>query len=226
MNYVYTINQFFDTMKNLLLLSHLIFLSNFSFAQLNAEFTWCPEPDSSAQICCIRFENLSTDTGGTITSYFYIFGDGTESTLMQPLHCYSQLGTYIVYLFVTDNLGNVDTAIHSLTITHVDTAGCNCDSLIGINEAEAGFDDFNLTPNPIEDHATLTWSLNGISSRNFSKTDMIIYNAAGQAVRIDPIQLEEGKYNFERRDLQSGIYYFKIVSADKKLCGRGKFILK
>lgn len=213
-------------MKKLILIFWSLFIFNLSNAQLNAEFTWCPVPDSSGQLCCIQFENLSTDTGGIITSYFYIFGDGQESTLMEPRHCYVAIGTYEVYLFVTDNMGNTDTAIHNLTITHLDTVGCNCDSLIGINENDFNNNLFSLSPNPFRENSTLTWKIKGNSSGNLSPAEIRIYNSTGTIVRVEDVHLNKSQFILERKDLPAGIYNFEILSGDKTRMGTGKFIIE
>lgn len=48
----------------------------------------------------------SSDPDGTITSYQWTFGDGTNGTGAAPSHVYSSAGNYIVTLTVTDNSGN------------------------------------------------------------------------------------------------------------------------
>ena len=75
----------------------------------------------------------STDNRG-IASYEWSFGDGSTSTLMEPVHSYAAVGTYTVTLTVTDTSGN-KTAAHyqvkveepsrvgQLTVTVVDENG-------------------------------------------------------------------------------------------------------
>jgi PKD repeat protein len=48
----------------------------------------------------------SSDADGTITSYQWTFGDGTNGTGTAPSRIYSSTGNYIVTLTVTDNSGN------------------------------------------------------------------------------------------------------------------------
>ena len=52
----------------------------------------------------------SSDPDGTIVSYSWDFGDGTKGTGVSVQHAYSQDGSYIVTLTVTDNDGAKDTA--------------------------------------------------------------------------------------------------------------------
>jgi xanthomonalisin len=63
------------------------------------------------------FTNTSTDTGGTITSYAWTFGDGGTSTTASPSHTYTAAGTYTVTLKVTDSTGATNTKTGSVTVT-------------------------------------------------------------------------------------------------------------
>jgi PKD repeat protein len=58
----------------------------------------------------------SYDPDGTITSYFWDFGDGTTETGVTVQHAYSQDGTYTVTLTVTDDGGATDTASATKTV--------------------------------------------------------------------------------------------------------------
>jgi pseudomonalisin len=63
------------------------------------------------------FTNTSTDTGGTITSYAWNFGDGSTSTSASPSHTYTAAGTYTVSLEVTDSTGATNTKTGSVTVS-------------------------------------------------------------------------------------------------------------
>ncbi|MBD8872729.1 protease pro-enzyme activation domain-containing protein [Rhodanobacter sp. DHB23] len=63
------------------------------------------------------FTNTSTDTGGTISTYSWTFGDGGTSTAASPSHTYTAAGTYTVSLTVTDNTGATSTKSGSVTVT-------------------------------------------------------------------------------------------------------------
>jgi pseudomonalisin len=65
----------------------------------------------------VSFTNTSTDTGGTITSYAWNFGDGSTSTSASPSHTYSAAGTYTVSLEVTDSTGATNTKTGSVTVS-------------------------------------------------------------------------------------------------------------
>ncbi|HEX7815186.1 protease pro-enzyme activation domain-containing protein [Dyella sp.] len=65
----------------------------------------------------VNFTNTSTDTGGTISSYAWTFGDGGTSTSASPSHTYSAAGTYTVTLKVTDSTGATNTKTGSVTVS-------------------------------------------------------------------------------------------------------------
>jgi PKD repeat protein len=51
------------------------------------------------------YSSGSTDSDGSIVSYFWEFGDSTNSTSRNPSHVYSEEGTYTVTLTITDDDG-------------------------------------------------------------------------------------------------------------------------
>ena len=56
----------------------------------------------------VRFTNSSTGNGLT---YLWKFGDGTTSTVQNPIHNYTNSGTFSVSLYVTSSIGCKDTLI-------------------------------------------------------------------------------------------------------------------
>jgi PKD repeat protein len=178
----------------------------------------------TAQSCCIQFQNLSVDSVGTITAYHWDFGDVDISNISDPLHCYPVTGTFIVYMFVTSSSG-VDTAIHPLTITHLDTTGCNCDSLIGVNEISARNFAVYIFPNPFHDKTTI--SLHTELNKNLSEAEIRIYNSIGVMVRKENVALDKKQeLVFERESLPPGIYYFEISSEGILQAAHGKLLIK
>ncbi|GLQ91462.1 protease pro-enzyme activation domain-containing protein [Dyella acidisoli] len=65
----------------------------------------------------VSFTNSSTDTGGTISSYAWNFGDNSTSTSASPSHTYAAAGTYTVTLTVKDSTGATNTKSASVTVT-------------------------------------------------------------------------------------------------------------
>ncbi len=70
----------------------------------NADFT--QDKTSGCYPTYINFTNTSTPgTGGTITSYAWTFGDGTQDTVPNPSHRYTLAGSFPVTLYVTNSFG-------------------------------------------------------------------------------------------------------------------------
>ncbi len=59
------------------------------------------------------FTDLST---GSVSSWYWLFGDGNNSTLQNPSHYYSFAGTYHVCLVTTSNGGCLDTTCWDVTV--------------------------------------------------------------------------------------------------------------
>ena len=85
------------------------------FAPPNANFTY--NPINPTRIDIIQFYDTSTDDG-TITDWFWEFGDEYSSTLQNPTHQYADLGTYLVNLTVWDNENNSNTTQKIITIVN------------------------------------------------------------------------------------------------------------
>jgi len=67
----------------------------------------------------INFTNTSEDSYGTIVSRFWDFGDGTNSTLQNPSHSFTQKGEYIIALTVTDNDGAQSSTSQSIVVLNL-----------------------------------------------------------------------------------------------------------
>jgi len=72
----------------------------------NASFSFSPSRQTAEQP--VTFDaSTSYDLDGTISTYFWDFGDGTNATAPNPIitHTYLIYGTYVAFLTVTDNDG-------------------------------------------------------------------------------------------------------------------------
>lgn len=66
----------------------------------------------------VAFTDTSTDTGGSIGTHAWSFGDGGTDTTANPSHTYAAAGTYTVSETVTDSVnGSSNTKTVSLTVT-------------------------------------------------------------------------------------------------------------
>jgi PKD repeat protein len=72
-----------------------------------ADFTFSQLPITVATPHSIQFSSATSSAapGRTITSYFWDFGDGTNSTLAGPTHNYAGAASFNVTLTVTDSAG-------------------------------------------------------------------------------------------------------------------------
>ena len=71
----------------------------------------------------------SFDPDGTITSYFWDFGDGNSSTSANPTHTYGGVGSYNVVLTVTDDMGATDNDAATATVTDPGGSGIPCEDM-------------------------------------------------------------------------------------------------
>ena len=63
----------------------------------------------------VEFTDNSTDIDGTITAWYWDFGDGTNSPEQNPIQNYTAIGTYTVTLNVTDNNGATDSVSENIS---------------------------------------------------------------------------------------------------------------
>jgi PKD repeat protein len=81
-------------------------LSSFSFSP--------PTPTTKDTV---QFTDASYTSKGTMTAWFWNFGDGNSSTEQNPTHNYTQSGQYLVTLQVTTSEGMTDTMTTSLVVS-------------------------------------------------------------------------------------------------------------
>jgi gliding motility-associated-like protein len=98
-------------------------------AQLNANFTIAPS--NGCQPILVNFTNTST---GNPVSFFWDFGNGTQSTLANPSSTYFNAGVFNVKLVITNAAGDKDSIIKTnavtvhpkpiVNFTAIDSVGC------------------------------------------------------------------------------------------------------
>ncbi len=83
----------------------------------------------------VRFTGSnSSDSDGNIVSYSWDFKDGNTSSTANPVHTFSQNGSYNVTLTVTDNDGAVGTSSVIVTVGSVGSANLNCSGVVDVQD--------------------------------------------------------------------------------------------
>ena len=96
----------------------------------------------------------STDPDGTITDYAWDFGDGNTAAGATASHTYTSEGTYTITLYVTDDDGEVGSAIQAITVN------------VPPNLPPTA----TFSANPTSGHAPLAVSVNGSASTDSDGT--------------------------------------------------------
>lgn len=141
----------------------------------NANFTYNLSNDS---IYCYPIDSNAN-------SYFWDFGDGNSSNLINPIHYYINTGNYQIKLIISNACG-LDTVIKQVTITN----------LLENNE-----NSIYIYPNPAKDNIF-------ISSLNDKIISFEIFDIYGNKI----IKREENSKNFviDISYLNKGIYFIKL----------------
>ena len=80
-----------------------------------ADFSFLPSNPTT--IDTISFTDISTDSDGSIVSWYWDFGDGNTSTIANPTHSYSIPNNYFVTLTVTDDDGGIDDITKNIVVS-------------------------------------------------------------------------------------------------------------
>ena len=118
----------------------------------NASYNVYPD---STNLLTYYFANTSTGVSSTNT-YYWSFGDGTTSALTNPSHTYSNYGSYLVCLHVSDALGTIlCTYCDSLEVDTSSTQNCHA-----YFQYTVSGNTVSLNGNSNIQSATYIWSLN------------------------------------------------------------------
>lgn len=78
-------------------------------------------PTSGTVPLTVQFNGSGIDSDGNIISYYWTFGDGSNSRQQNLSHTYTTQGTYKVSLTVTDNKGGTGTDLITITVNNEST---------------------------------------------------------------------------------------------------------
>lgn len=118
----------------------------------NAEFTWEQIPGTLQ----IHFNSTSTSEHD-IVSYHWNFGDNHEGDGSSPYHTYTEGGTYVVCLIITDNVGCVSDVCHEVTVQGLPPSECNAEF---IWEQFSGTLEIDFTNTSTSDHDIVSFNWN------------------------------------------------------------------
>jgi len=124
-----------DTFQHIVILNRNP-ISNFSYS-----------PDNPTDLQTVNFTDLSNDTDGNITSWYWMFGDENTSTIQNPSHQYSDNGTFTVTLNVTDNDNATNETSQQISILNVGpTSNFNYTPSIPMVNETVQFNDTSTDP--------------------------------------------------------------------------------
>ena len=78
----------------------------------------------------VSFSDSSFITTGKAKSWSWNFGDGQNSSLENPSHTYSGVGTYTVQLITSDSLGCADTTYSAIVVSSIASIDAGADATI------------------------------------------------------------------------------------------------
>lgn len=142
-----------------------------------------------------------TDNSTGAISWLWDFGDGNTSTLQNPVHYYSSLGSYIVTLTVSNGTCN------NVTTQTVDITQVGLPQLSDNNS-------FLLYPNPSSEIITIAFE-------SIEKSvEVSIIDALGKEVSnytITPVVSNQFKSDFDLKQFAIGIYSIQISVGEKTI---------
>lgn len=148
----------------------------------SVDFTFSPTSPTDQDL--IQFTDLSSDADGIITSWSWEFGDGATSSLQNPTHHYTAVGSYRVNLTVWDDDGGNNPASKDIVVSNVSlasnvppTADFTSSPSLPTASDVVQFTDASTDP----DGTIVSWSWNfGDGTYSTSKNPQHSYNTHGQ----------------------------------------------
>lgn len=157
------------------------------------DFTFAATNTLSSEYCSMSW---SVSPGVTISS----------TTAMNPTFTISTIGTFTVYLMVTDANGS------QMAMSSITTNTC-LDVAVGEEKNQIG--SIALYPNPASEQVTLR-----ITTQNAGVINASVYDITGKLV-LSPVQNQtlvngENSFNLSTSELQNGVYFVTLSSAKGK----------
>ena len=138
-----------------------------------------------------------TMTGNGHTSQTWNFGDGSNSSDLNPTHVYSASGNYTITLITSNGCGN-DTIVQTVAIIISATDNYN-DKVV-----------FNLVPNPASDFINMEFDGFKTGEFKIAVTDLSGRKLIDQTLYLSGKQVQ----NMEISNLPAGAYFVKLTGTD------------
>jgi len=142
-----------------------------------------------------------TDNSAGAISWLWDFGDGNTSTLQNPVHYYSSLGSYTVTLTVSNG-----------TCTNVTTQTIDI-TQVGLPQLTDN-NSFLLYPNPSSEYITIAFESSAQS------VEIAVFDALGKEVfnsTITPAVANQYKNNLDLKQYAKGIYTIQISVGKERI---------
>lgn len=145
-----------------------------------------------------------SDSSVNADEYLWTFSDGTVSTLANPVHYFTELGTFEVCQYVSNVCGS-DTTCDSITI-----------NVVGIPETD--LKNIQVFPNPAQSYLNISGYTNSGNDLEFMLIDL-----SGRTIRTINFADGVADKNWYVGDLARGTYILRMRSGEFE--GSKKFIL-
>jgi PKD repeat protein len=146
----------------------------------------------------VDFTDLSSVSSGSITSWYWDFGDSTLSLQHYPSHSFAAVGAYWVCLTATSGFGCSNTVCDS-----VDVIGA------GIADHNASSFEISLFPNPAQNEIVAEIP-DANSSPQFEMFDM-----TGGEFLISAERIKEKIFRLSLPHIADGVYFLKVKTGEK-----------
>ncbi len=144
-------------------------------------------------------QTISFFNSSTFATYLWNFGDGNSSQQISPTHTYLTGGTYQVMLIATNECGS-DTFTQEVVIFNTSL------------ERDLLLKNFKIYPNPTNSLINLDWE----NIKGGEEISLSFYNAVGQLLWIENVNVRDHHWERSIANLAAGIYKLQIRHNEKQ----------
>ena len=177
--------------------------ANFNYHHLSSPLTY-------------SFTNLSS---ANATGYFWHFGDGTTSTLTNPVHHYMASGNYQVCVNMLDTIHHCsNTKCLTIHVTIILTHATIADKVANTSNENADELSISIYPNPASDKATIH-----IENAN-AELKFKLFDSTGR-LAMQQDKLTNGDFELNNEMIAAGMYYYQ-VTGENNIRVSGKLMIQ